>query len=284
VTTHYRVIGGKVEKADCRCRHELMSRLSGRTAIVTGGAGGIGRAIAERFATEGANVAVSGPSVDRVRAAAEAIEREIDGARTTGIAADVAEYGDVERLVQETLAQFGRLDVMVNGVSVSTAGPAEEIGPAEWREVIEVDLTGTFFGAQVAAKRMIEQGDGGAILNVSSMMREAGLARHAPCGAASGGVDSLTRALAVEWADHDITVNALAPGFVADVDGRGRAEGPSDGELRERTRMARCGSLEEIAACALFLVAGDTSVTVQVLDADGGRSADLRRNADGRGE
>jgi 3-oxoacyl-[acyl-carrier protein] reductase len=262
-----------------------MSRLSGRTAIVTGGAGGIGRAIAERFAREGANVVVSGPSADRARATAEAIERDTDGARTAGIAADVAEYGDVERLVQETLARFGRLDVMVNGASVGAAGPAAEIEPAEWREVIDVGLTGTFFGAQVAAKRMIEQGDGGAILNLSSMTGEVGFPRQAPCGAASGGVDSLTRTLAGEWADHDITVNALAPGFVAaDVEGRVRIGGTSDLEVRERTPMARCGSLEEMAECALFLVAGDNYVTGQVLDADGGWSAVARRHVDGHGE
>jgi NAD(P)-dependent dehydrogenase (short-subunit alcohol dehydrogenase family) len=262
-----------------------MTRLAGETAIVTGASKGIGRAIAERFADEGANVVVNSRSADRAREAAAEIDEATDG-DAIGVAADVSEYDDVAALVDAAVEEFGRIDVMVNNAGITNIGPAEELDPGEWREVIDVDLTGVFFGAQLAGRRMIEQGDGGAVLNVSSMMGGMGFALRAPYCAAKGGVDNLTRTLAVEWAEHDIAVNALAPGFVyTDItDQSQEAAGYTDEDIQRRTPMARYGSLDEMAECALFLVARNNYVTGEVLDADGGWTADAWRYRADRGE
>ncbi len=261
-----------------------MSRLSGETAVVTGASKGIGKAIAERFAEEGANVVTNSRSSERAREAAEGIED--DGGRAIGVAADVSEYEEVERLVDETVAEFGSLDVMVNNAGITDIKPAVEFEPEEWREVIDVDLNGVFFGAQVAAKRMIDQGEGGAVLNISSMMGDMGFNMRSPYCAAKGGVNNLTQTLAVEWADHDIAVNALAPGFIhTDItDQTQDSAGYTDDDVRKRTPMARYGSLEEMTECALFLVERNNYVTGEVLHADGGWTSDAWRYREDRGE
>lgn len=260
-----------------------MSQLIGQTAVVTGASSGIGRGIAERFAREGANVVVTSRSAERAEATADAIDVEEGSA--VGVAADVSEYDEMEALIAETVETFGGVDVMVNNAGITNIGPAEDLSPAAWREVIDVDLTGVFFGAQVAAKRMINAGDGGAVLNVSSMMGGMGLAGRAPYCAAKAGVDNLTRTLAVEWAEHDITVNALAPGYVRTemTDGAQEATGYTDEDIARRTPMARYGRVEEMAECALFLVSRDTFVTGEVLSADGGWTADAWRYREDRG-
>jgi 3-oxoacyl-[acyl-carrier protein] reductase len=261
-----------------------MSQLTGQTAVVTGASSGIGKAIAKRFAREGANVVVNSRSAER----ADSVAEEIDDAEgsTIGVAADVSEHGEVEELIDAAVDEFGRLDVMVNNAGINNIGPAEELDPGEWREVIDVDLTGVFFGAQVAARRMIEQGEGGAVLNVSSMMGEMGLKLRAPYCAAKGGVNNLTRTLAVEWAEHGITVNALAPGYVRTemTGGAQEATGYTDEDIEKRTPMARYGTVEEMAECALFLVSRENFVTGEVLEADGGWMADAWRYWADRGE
>lgn len=261
-----------------------MTDLTGQTAIVTGASKGIGHAIAERFLAEGANVVVNSRSPERAAEAAE--ELDPTGESAVGIAADVADYEDVEALVDETVETFGSVDVMVNNAGITDIQPAEEFDPEEWRRVIDVDLNGVFFGAQVAAKRMIEQGEGGAILNISSMIGDMGFKMRSPYCTAKGGVNNLTQVLAVEWADYDITVNALAPGFIyTDItDQTQDSGGYTDDDVYKRTPMERYGSLEEMAECATFLVSRNNFVTGEVLTADGGWTADAWRYWDDRGE
>ena len=263
-----------------------MTEFSGRTAVVTGASKGIGNAIAERLGSEGANVVVNSRSPDRAEDTAGVLEAETDSGEFVGIAADVSDYEDVEALVEKTVDTFGSLDVMVNNAGITDIQPAEEFEPEEWRRVIDVDLNGVFFGAQVAAKQMIEQGEGGAILNISSMMGDMGFELRSPYCAAKGGVNNLTQTLAVEWAQHDIAVNALAPGFIyTDItDQTQDSAGYADDDIRKRTPMERYGSLEEMAACATFLVSRDNFVTGEVLTADGGWTADAWRYWTGRAE
>jgi len=260
-----------------------MRNVTGQTAIVTGASKGIGKAIAERFVDEGANVIVNSRSQERADEAAADIAS--DGS-AIGIAADVSDYEDVEALVDGTVEEFGSVDIMVNNAGITNIGPAEELSPEEWREVIDVDLNGVFFGSQVAGQQMIEQGDGGAILNISSMMGNMGFKMRSPYCAAKGGVNNLTQTLAVEWADYDISVNALAPGFIyTDItDQTQDSAGYTDEDVRKRTPMDRYGSLEEMTECALFLVSQDTYVTGEIMNADGGFSADAWRYWDDRGE
>jgi 3-oxoacyl-[acyl-carrier protein] reductase len=160
--------------------------------------------------------------------------------------------------------------------------------PDDWQHVIDVNLTGVFFGAQAAAEQLRAQGDGGQIINIGSIFGEIGVQGRAPYNASKGGVHNLTRSLAVELAEHDIGVNALAPGFIktamdeqtraddeeADPGGPDRADWPyygyEDQHIRNRVPLDRYGDVEEIANCALFLASGDHYMTGEIMNADGG--------------
>jgi 3-oxoacyl-[acyl-carrier protein] reductase len=246
-----------------------VSRIDGETAVVTGSSRGIGKGIAERFAARGANVVVNARSADRAEAVAEGIEA--DGGNAIAVAADVTEEAEMEALAEATVEAFGSLDVMVNNAGVTVLEDAESFDVDAWREVVDVDLTGTFIGCQVAGRRMLD-GSGGAILNVSSLLSEQGLGMRSPYCAAKAGVNNLTRTLAVEWADRDVSVNALAPGFIKTeiTDQTQGSAGYTDADIRERTPMERYGTVEEMAECAEFLVSKGNFVTGEVLHADGG--------------
>ncbi|MFA1610829.1 SDR family NAD(P)-dependent oxidoreductase [Halobellus rubicundus] len=251
----------------------MTERLSGQTAIVTGSSAGIGAAIAKRFAAEGANVVTNSRSYDRAETTAAEIRDE--GGTAVAIESDVTDYDQMGSLVEATVEEFGSLDIMVNNAGVTEIAPAEEFDPEAWRHVIDVDLTGVFFGSQAAGRQMIEQGTGGSILNISSMLGQQGLQKRAPYCAAKAGVDNLTRTLAVEWAEHDIHVNALAPGFIQTniTEQTQSAADYTDEDIRSRTPLGRYGSLEEMGECATFLVSNDHYVTGEVLRADGGWTA-----------
>jgi 3-oxoacyl-[acyl-carrier protein] reductase len=187
----------------------------------------------------------------------------------------MSEYDDVEALVEATTDAFGGVDVLVNNAGHTIIGPTEELSPEDWQSVIDVDLTGVFFGAQAAGRHMIERGEGGSIVNISSIMGSLGLQMRAPYCASKAGVNNLTRTLAVEWAEHDIRVNALAPGFIQTniTDEVQDSVGLTEEDIRNRTPLRRWGTLEEMANCALFLARRDTFVTGEILRADGGYSA-----------
>jgi 3-oxoacyl-[acyl-carrier protein] reductase len=250
-----------------------MGEMDGRTAVVTGSSSGIGRAIAERFAEEGANVVTNSRSQERAEAAAEAI-REAGGS-AVGAAADVSDYDAVEGLVGAAVEEFGRLDVIVNNAGHTVTGPSEELDPADWRSVVDVDLSGVYYGCRAAGRQFIEQGDGGAIVNVSSIMGHQGLHERAAYCASKAGVDNLTRTLAVEWAEHEVYVNSLAPGYIRTpiTDQTMESAGYDVEDIRNRTPLGRFGTLEEMAECALFLAGRNNFVTGEVLTADGGWSA-----------
>jgi 3-oxoacyl-[acyl-carrier protein] reductase len=251
----------------------MAEKLSGQTAIITGSSQGIGNGIAERFAEEGANVVVNSRSQERAEDVATAIEST--GGTAIGVEADVTNPNSMEALVQTTVETFGGLDVMVNNAGVTTLDRAEEFDIEEWRNIVDVDLNGTFIGCQVAGRRMIEQEDSGAILNMSSLMGGRGLQMRSPYCASKAGVNNLTRTLAVEWAEHDIYVNALAPGFIWTeiTDQTQSAASYTDDDIRDRTPLNRFGTVEEMAECALFLVGRNNFVTGEVLYADGGWQA-----------
>ena len=251
----------------------MSARLSGETAIITGSSQGIGKGIAERFANEGANVVVNSRSQERADEVAAEIRE--NGGTAVGIEADVTDEDAMEALVETTVEEFGSVDVMVNNAGMTILGEAAEFDVDDWRRVIEVDLVGTFVGCQAAGRQMIEQGDGGAILNMSSLMGGRGLQLRSPYCASKAGVNNLTQTLAVEWAEHDIHVNALAPGFIwtkITEQTQGSA-GYTNDDIRDRTPLNRFGTVEEMAECALFLVGQNNFVTGEVLYADGGWQA-----------
>ena len=262
----------------------MSGKLAGKTAIVTGSSSGIGEHIAERFAEEGANVVTNSRSQDRADETAQTIRDT--GGTAVGVSADMSEKSSAEALVEAAVEEFGSLDIMVNNAGIGRIAPVLEMTEEEWRSVIDVNLSGVFFGAQAAGNAMAEQGDGGQILNVSSIFGSIGVQGRAPYNASKGGVNNLTRCLAVELAEYDVHVNALAPGFIKTaLDEQTREEkaddadserepwpryGYDDRDIENRTPLDRFGSVEEMGNCALFLVSGDHYVTGEVMHADGG--------------
>lgn len=250
-------------------------RLDGQVAIVTGASYGLGVLFAEILATAGADVVVTARSVDRLAATAAMVEDL--GARCLAVAGDVTVYEDCERVVAETIATFGKLDVLVNnaGWADDRLIRTEKCEPEMFVKMVNTDLNGLFFMTRAAAPRMLEQG-GGSIVNLSSIFGNAGSEnRTAGYFAAKGGVNQLTKLLACEWGDRGVRVNALAPNFFVSEMTRTLLEDSGMADwMRSRTPMRRMGELPELVGPLLFLASDASSfVTGTVLSVDGGWSA-----------
>jgi 3-oxoacyl-[acyl-carrier protein] reductase len=259
----------------------MSERLAGKTAVVTGSSSGIGEAAALRFAEEGANVVTNSRAQERAESTAEVIREA--GGEAVAVEADTSDRAAVQRLVDTAVEEFGSLDVMVNNAGTSVIKPAVEMDPEEWRRVIDVNLTGVFFGCQAAGEQMIEQGDGGQIINIASLFGSVGVQGRAPYNASKSGVINLTRCLAVELAEDDICVNALSPGFIKtqiDEQTRGDEEtedfdtwpyyGYTDQHIHNRVPLDRFGTFEEMNNCMVFLASGDHYMTGENMNAGGG--------------
>jgi NAD(P)-dependent dehydrogenase (short-subunit alcohol dehydrogenase family) len=252
-------------------------RLSGKIALITGGGSGIGRGIAERFAREGAAVVIA----DSDEAASQAAAREIQSGGGTAIAPgafDVSNPADVARLVGATVGQFGQIDILVNNAAIAGAQGDFLALPLEtWQRVLAVNLGGVFLCGQAVARHMVERGIHGRIVNlgsVNSFVAERGAAAYV---ASKGGVRSLTQAMAVELAPHGILVNCLAPGPVRVARNAELFDGPLAAGLRAAVPLGRPGTVEEIAAAAVFLASDEASfLSGATLVVDGGVLAYLR--------
>jgi meso-butanediol dehydrogenase/(S,S)-butanediol dehydrogenase/diacetyl reductase len=257
-----------------------VNRLQGKVALVTGGGRGIGCAIARRFADEGAAVAVLALHRESAARAADEIER--GGGRAVGLAGDVSDEDDVRRAIEEAVASFGRLDVMVNNAATIAIGPVVETTKDEWDRVFAVNLRGVFLGCREAARQMIAQGDGGRIINASSGAGRRGSALIGAYAASKFGVIGLTQSLAVELAPHGITVNAYCPGHVTstpmwdaiDAAGSARSGEPPGSAKRAaeaESPLGRAGRPEEVAAAVAYLASDEAGfVTGESLVIDGG--------------
>lgn len=250
-----------------------MGRLDGKVALVTGGGSGIGRAICERFAREGALVAVA----DWRSSAAEATVARIgaEGGRALATHGDVASPEDAARMVAETVAAFVKLDVLIANAGQALVATAVETTPEQWERTIGTNLTGCFLLARAAIPRLIAAG-GGSIVLTASQLGFVGAERFAAYAASKGGVLNLARALALDHARDNIRVNALCPGAVETpllLDQFQGQDGPQ-GSLADLVALhpiGRLGQPEEIAAAALFLASDEASfVTGSALVVDGG--------------
>jgi NAD(P)-dependent dehydrogenase (short-subunit alcohol dehydrogenase family) len=245
-------------------------RLQGKVVVVTGAASGNGRAIAARCATEGADLVLGDLDLDGLDGTTSLA---VDAGRAAiGLRCDVTSRDDLATLVAAGAERFGRVDVMVANAGISRGAPFLSMDQATWQAVIDVNLTGVFLSDQVAALQMVDQGGGGAIVNIASIMARLGSDRGANYCAAKAGVESLTKSAALALAPHGIRVNAIGPGFIETPMTQPLRDEAALGEnLLRRTPMGRMGTPDEVAAVAAFLASDDASfMTGQCVFPDGG--------------
>ncbi|MEV7004948.1 glucose 1-dehydrogenase [Streptosporangium sp. NPDC051022] len=254
--------------------------LAGRVAVITGGAQGIGRAIGERYAAEGATVVLADLAEEAARAAASEIEKT-HGGTAVAVRMDVADPASVEQAADEARARVGHVDVLVANAGTLLIKPVLDIGLDEWRRVIDINLTGAFVTARAFAARMVERGGGGRIIFSSSLFGKRSGKENGAYSASKFGVIGLMEAMAAELAPHGVLVNAVCPGQVATemierlIGERAALTGadPEDvrNEMVARVPIGRLASVEEIADVYVYL-AGELSryVTGQSLIVDGG--------------
>ncbi|WP_078595913.1 SDR family NAD(P)-dependent oxidoreductase [Evansella clarkii] len=245
-------------------------RLEGKVAVITGGASGIGEYTARAMIEEGAKVVVSDMNDDLGNTLVE--DLNTNGQNAVYVHADVTSEADAEKMINTAVTEFGKIDILFNNAGIGALGASEDLPLDEWRKVISVNLDGVFLTAKHAIKAMQKNG-GGNIVNNASILGHVGQAQTAAYTAAKGGVVNMTRALAVEYAQQNIRVNAVCPGYI---------ETPLLSQLDEDMKnhlvslhpIGRLGRPEEVAKAVVFLASNDASfVTGANLLVDGGYTA-----------
>ena len=247
--------------------------LTGRTALVTGSSRGLGHAIAEGFAAAGARLVLNG--VDPSRLAAGATKLRSAGHDVVEAAFDVADEAAVVAAFEKLDAAGVAVDILVNNAGIQLRKPLVDLTGAEWQRVIETNLNSAFLVGREAARRMIQRGSGGKIINIGSLTSEVARATVAPYTAAKGGIKLLTRSMAAEWAEHNIQANAIGPGYMLTEMNKAIIENPAfDAWVKGRTPARRWGKPEELVGAALFLASSASSyVNGQIIYVDGGMLA-----------
>src|SRR6516164_8871736 len=245
--------------------------LKSKVAIVTGGNSGIGQAIVLELARQEARIVI-----DYVvhPEATETLERQVSklGSQSIGVAADVSKCADLQKLVDAAVKRFGRLDIMVNNAGIETRTSVLETSEAQYDKVMEVNLKSAFFGTQIAAKQMIKQGDGGRIVNVTSVHEDWPMPGNTPYCLSKGGMRMLTRTAGVELAKYDILVVGVGPGAVATPINTQTLNDPKAlAKLNAAIPLGRMAQPEEIASVVAFLAGTDCSyMTATTVFVDGG--------------
>ena len=251
--------------------------LDGRVAVVTGGGGGIGSALALAFAQAGARIAVVGRNAEPLEAVVSRIAEA--GGEAQAVTADVTAEADAEQMVRSVVERFGRIDLLVNAVGGGAGKalhPAESYPRDDWDWIMELNLRSTVVPTQPVVRQMVEQGDGGAVLNISSVRANLGInAGYSAYVAAKGAISSLTRQWATEWAKHEIRVNAIMPTFVDTPQVAMLLEDPKfKAGIVDRIPLRRVGETDDLVGPAIFLLSDAASfVTGHVLTIDGGLTA-----------
>jgi NAD(P)-dependent dehydrogenase (short-subunit alcohol dehydrogenase family) len=248
-----------------------MPEFNGKTVVVTGGGSGLGRAMAAHLASLGATAVVAGRRPEPLAETVRLIETH--GGRARAKPADVRDPESVQRLVNEVVAEFGRVDCLVNNAAGNFVSPTKDLTPNGWNAVVNIVLNGSFYCSRSAGNAMIADGKGGSILNIVASYAWTGGPGTAHSAAAKAGVISLTQTLAAEWGRYGIRTNALSPGIV-NTPGSAEKLFPTE-EMRDHiARMVplrRLGTEEEVAKAAAFLLSDDAEyVNGAVLVADGG--------------
>lgn len=247
---------------------DLLS-LNGKTAVITGGTSGIGRALSLGLADAGADVIATARRKEQVDSTASEIEAR--GRKTLRIQSDVCDRVSLESLAKSALQAFGKVDILINCAGIIRRTPTLDLTEEEWNSILNTNLTGTLRACQVFGKYMIERGYG-RIINIASLNSFVALTEVAAYAASKAAIASLTRSLAVEWSKKGVTVNAIAPGvFRTELNQKLLDSTPRGQELLMRTPMGRFGKTEELIGAAVFLASdGASFVTGQTLPVDGG--------------
>jgi glucose 1-dehydrogenase len=251
-----------------------MGKLAGKVALVTGAAQGIGLACAQALAREGARVVLT--DVNETAGRGAVVRLRADGADVAFETCDVARKDDVERAVAAAVDQFGKLDILVANAGIVHAAEFLDLEEADFDRVLAVNLKGVFLVGQAAARRMVQQGHGGAIVNMSSVNAVLAIPNQVPYVVSKGAINQLTKVMALSLAPHGIRVNAIGPGTILTDLARNAVLGNREAERRilSRTPLGRMGEPDEVGKVAAFLASDEASyLTGQTLYPDGGRLA-----------
>lgn len=254
-----------------------MTRLAGKTALITGAARGIGRAFAEAYVREGARVALADIDIDRARASAAEI-----GAGAIAVEMDVTRQDSIDAAVAETVAALGGIDILINNAAIFTAAPITDITREDYARAFEINVSGTLFTLQAVARHMIDRGQGGTIINIASQAGRRGEPLVAVYCATKAAVISLTQSAGLNLIAHGINVNAISPGV---VDGEhwdgvdaffakheGKAPGQKKAEVGAAVPFGRMGTAEDLTGMAIFLASDEARyVVAQTFNVDGGQ-------------
>lgn len=251
-----------------------MFRLDGKIALITGSTRGLGWAMAQAMTAAGAHVVVNGRDDDVVMS--KSGELTLGGARASGLAFDVADLDAAAAAIDTIVGRHGRIDILVNNAGINARAPIDEFDLDDWARVIRVNLDAPFVLSRAAAVHMTAAG-AGRIINTASIMGTVARPTIPAYVASKGGIDALTKALAVELAPHGITVNAIGPGYVATEMNTALVDDPDfNAMVCSRTPVGRWGDPAEIAAAAVFLASDEASyITGQKLIVDGGMTTAL---------
>jgi gluconate 5-dehydrogenase len=250
----------------------MLFDISGKRILITGSTGGIGYVLTEGLARAGASVVLNGRTQVKVNAAIDALTKQ--GFKAAGFVFDITDAGEVERSIAHIETSLGNIDVLVNNAGIQHRAPLEQFELEEWNRMLNINLTGAFIVSKAVVKGMIQR-QSGKIVNICSLQSELARPTIAPYAAAKGGLKMLTRAMATEWAKHNIQVNSIGPGYFKTPMTKALYENAEfDTWLRKRTPANRWGNPEELVGTVIFLSSDASSfVDGQLIFVDGGVTA-----------
>lgn len=262
-----------VERPQVHTLIEDLFSLDGKIAVVVGGGGVLAGEMASGFAAAGAKIVVADLNEENARQHAISINEK--GGQCITCQADVSKRHDIEKILDTTLTNFGRVDVLLNAAGINSGTPFFEISEDEWSRILDVDLRSVFLACQIIGKAMVEAGRGGSIINISSASSDPPLSKVFTYSVAKGGVNQITRFLAREFALSKVRVNAIQPGFFPAEQNRKLLTDERVSQIMNHTPMRRFGDPSELLGAALYLASDKASsfVTGSILRVDGGFAA-----------